>query len=188
MTGPTPYLPAPYLLRPVRTDDAPAVLEAFSSAPDMARQGPVTDLASAGEYVEWLRGEGRRAFAIVRGGEDRMVGLVGVTVDDANRAGWVFYWLHADHRGHGVSARATATVADWALGDGGLERLELGHRVNNPESGGVARAAGFVREGRERGKFLIDGERVDVLTYGRLRSDPAPTTEHLPLEVSPPGP
>ncbi len=89
--------------------------------------------------------------------------------------------MHAAHRGRGATARAVATVSDRALreapdGDG-LERLELGHRANNPASGGVARAAGFVLEGRERGKFLIDGERVDVLTYGRLRTDPWPTTE-----------
>ena len=86
-------------------------------------------------------------------------------------------------------ARAAATVANRALRPGeeggfGLERLELGHRVNNPASGAVARAAGFVHEGTERAKFLIDGERIDVLTYGRLRSDPFPATAHLPLERS----
>ena len=64
--------------------------------------------------------------------------------------------------------------------DGGLERLELGDRVNNPASGAVARAAGFVQEGTERGKFLLEGTRVDVLAYGRLRSDPSPTLTGLP--------
>lgn len=181
----------PYVLRPVRADDARAVLDAFASAPDMARQGDVTDLRTAQEYVEWLRGSKRRAFAITDRGSthpDRMVGLVAVGVDDLNRTGWVFYWLHADHRGRGVTARATATVAGWALGeapDGGdLERLELGHRVNNPSSGGVALAAGFVQEGLERAKFLLDGERIDVLTYGRLRSDPWSRTDHLPLDLA----
>ena len=70
-------------------------------------------------------------------------------------------------------------MANWALTKGGYERLELGHRVDNPASGGVARAAGFVVEGLERGKFLVNGVRVDVRTYGRLRSDPVPTTEEL---------
>jgi RimJ/RimL family protein N-acetyltransferase len=40
----------------------------------------------------------------------------------------------------------------------------------------VARAAGFIEEGRERGKFLIEGERVNVLTYGHLTTDPRPQT------------
>jgi RimJ/RimL family protein N-acetyltransferase len=70
-------------------------------------------------------------------------------------------------------------VAHWPLTDLGLERLELGHRVNNPASGAVARHAGFVHEGVERAKFLVDDRRVDVRTYGRLRSDPEPAFEPL---------
>lgn len=80
-------------------------------------------------------------------------------------------------------SRAAATVADWALAEGGLDRLELGHRVNNPASGAVARAAGFVHEGTERRRFLVDGERIDVDTYGRLRSDLAPRFEPIEMRV-----
>lgn len=174
-----------FRLRPVREADAPDVLEAFGSAPDMARQGDVTDLAAAERYVAWLQEPSRRAFAVCAG--DRMVGLVAVGIDDLNRNGWVFYWMHAERRGLGVTSRAVATVADWALArepdGGGLERLELGHRVNNPASGRVALTAGFVQEGWEREKFLIDGERIDVLTYGRLRSDPIPSIPLLPLRT-----
>lgn len=74
-----------------------------------------------------------------------------------------------------------ATVAEWALGTRGLDRLELGHRVNHPASGAVARRAGFVKEGTERGKFLVDGQRIDVDSYGRLRTDPPPRFEPLPM-------
>lgn len=194
MTDPTPCTagPGPARVRPLRPGDAPDVLAAFGSAPDMARQGEVTTLEEAQAYVDHLTREGgsTRAFAIEVG--EMLVGLVGVVVDRQNRLGWVSYWLHAAHRGRGLATRAVATVADAALGrpgaggaagahDGCLERLELGHRVNNPASGQVALAAGFVREGLEREKFLVDGERLDVATYGRLRSDPWPTTEHLPL-------
>lgn len=124
-----------------------------------------------------------RAYAIEHAGE--LVGLVGVAVDEANRSGWVFYWMHADHRGRGLTSRAVASVADHLLAEPpageGLERLELGHRVNNPGSGGVALAAGFVLEGRERAKFLVDGDRIDVLTYGRLGSDAWPKAAPLPI-------
>lgn len=102
-------------LRRLRISDAPAVLAAFESNPDMARQGEV------------------------------------------------------------------ASLADWALTTRGLERVELGHRVDNPASGAVARSAGFVKEGTERGKFLIDGQRIDVDTYGRLASDPAPPFEAISM-------
>ncbi len=175
--------PAP-VLRPLRREDSPAVLDAFLSASDMARQGKVTTAEEAAAYVAHLTepGASRHAFAVAL--EDRLVGLVGVMVDDVNRIGWVWYWMHAAHRGRGWTSSAVATVADWALADGACERLELGHRVNNPASGRVATAAGFVREGRERAKFLIDGERIDVLTYGRLVTDPSPAGPRLVLTRS----
>jgi len=48
---------------------------------------------------------------------------------------------------------------------------------------GQALAAGFIQEGVERDKFLVAGERVDVLTYGRLVTDPSPATVLLPILV-----
>jgi len=168
-------------LRPLRADDARDVLAAFTSDPAMARQGTVRDLDEAARYVAAATAPPDEAWALVADG--RVVGLVGLDVAPADRRAWFWYWLHADARGRGWMRRAAATVADRALTVGGLERLELGHRANNPASGAVARAAGFVPEGVERGKFLVDGRRVDVLTYGRLGTDPFPPTEHLPVRA-----
>lgn len=160
-------------LRSLRATDAARVLEAFAEA-DMARQGDVRDLPGAERYIEGLS-EGHRAFAFVDEA-DQLLGMVALLVDDANRSGWFFYWTHPEGRGRGWTGRAAATVASLALTEWGLERLELGYRANNPASGGVARAAGFVQEGLERGKFLINGERLDVVTCARLLSDPEPDT------------
>lgn len=169
------------VLRRLRPSDAPAVHAAFASADDMARQGDVTTLEEAERYVAHLLAEDspHEPWAIAEGEE--LIGLVAVTVDEENRAGWFWYWMTHRARGRGLTARAAATVAEWALSERGLERLELGHRVNNPAPGAVARAAGFVKEGTERGKFLIDGQRIDVDTYGRLRADPSPAFDALPL-------
>ena len=168
-------------LRRLRPDDAPAVLSAFRSNPDMARQGDVSTLAEADRYVSRLVGSGspHEAWSVVA--EDELVGLVCVSVDNENRSGWFWYWMTDCARGRGWTAAAAATIAKWALTTRGLERLELGHRVNNPASGAVARRAGFVKEGTERGKFLVDGERIDVDTYGRLSSDPAPSFDPMPM-------
>lgn len=168
-------------LRPLRASDAPAVLAAFAADPEMSRQGTVRDLTEAREYVRRHTTPGVLAHAVCVE-TDALVGLVVIQVDAENRTGWFSYWTHPEHRGRGWTARAAATVATWALTGGGLERLELGHRANNPASGAVARAAGFVHEGTEREKFLIEGRRIDVLTYGRLRADPAPDLEPLALE------
>lgn len=171
-------------LRALRAVDAPDVLAAFLSAPDMSRQGQVTTLSEAEAFVGRLISPTGDHCAVAVTEDDRLIGLVVVTVDRANRSGWVSYWMNASHRGRGWMARAVATVADRALGDEGLERLELGHRANNPASGRVATAAGFVVEGVERSKFLIDGERADVICYGRLPTDAWPLTSHLPWQPS----
>lgn len=161
-------------LRPLTISDVDDVLGAFRSSEDMARQGNVTSLQEAHEYVEALIDltGSHQPWGITL--EGQVIGLVCVTVDEENLNGWFFYWMALEGRGRGWVKRAAATVADWALSQGGLFRLELGHRVNNPGSGAVARAAGFVKEGTERAKFLVNGERIDVDIYSRLRTDPWP--------------
>jgi RimJ/RimL family protein N-acetyltransferase len=169
----------PAVLRRVLPSDAEAILEAFTSD-DMSRQGDVRDLASAAAYARHLS-ENPFAFAVAS--EGSLVGVVALNVDHQNRLGWFWYWTRRSHRHRGLTKRAAATVANWALRDGGIERLELGHRANNPPSGAIARASGFLQEGLEREKFLIDDDRVDVLTYGRLRTDPWPVVPEIPLTV-----
>ncbi|WP_394215300.1 GNAT family N-acetyltransferase [Brachybacterium vulturis] len=168
-------------LRRLRRADAPAVLAAFRSDPDMVRQGDVSTLAEAEHYVSRLvdPDSPHEAWSIVA--DDAMVGLVCVSVDDENRSGWFWYWMTDTARGRGWTAAAAATIAKWALTIRGLERLELGHRVDNPVSGAVARRAGFVKEGTEREKFLVSGRRIDVDAYGRLSSDPSPSFDPLPM-------
>lgn len=194
-------------LRPLRASDAEAVRRAFAADAQMVRQGDVDDLESARAYVLHVTDASRGRHAAAIDVDGAAVGVVGLRVAAADRRGWLFYWVHPEHRGRGLASTAAATTTHHALsapddalpptsrpspallgGDGpvtGLERLELGHRANNPASGVVARAAGFVREGLERGKFLVDGERVDVVTYGRLRRDPAPSTPLLPWGEAP---
>ncbi|WP_425836613.1 GNAT family N-acetyltransferase [Microbacterium sp. PA5] len=169
------------VLRRLRPTDACAVFDAFESNADMVRQGEVSTVVEAEHYVARLiaADSPHEAWAVAAG--DTLVGLVCVTVDEANRNGWFWYWMSDAARGRGWMSRAAATVAEWALAVRGLQRLELGHRVNNPASGAIARHAGFVKEGTERAKFLLDGQRVDVDTYGRLASDPPPRFVAVPM-------
>lgn len=172
-------------IRPLRIEDAPRVLDAFLLAEDMSRQGKVATLEDAQGYIEGLLVPTQWASAIVDEA-DQLLGLIVVTIDQNNHNGWFWYWAHPAGRGKGWTSRAAATVANWALTKGGLHRLELGHRANNPASQAVALNAGFIHEGTERERFLIDGERVDVLTYGRLNRDPIPETQPLAWQFGPP--
>lgn len=172
-------------LRPLRPTDAPAVLAAFTSDAQMKRQGSVRTLDEAHAYIDRLLAspQEQRPYAIDVDGT--LVGLVCASLDRANTLGWFWYWVAAGYRGRQLASRAAATVADHLLSSGGVHRLELGARANNPASLRVARAAGFIQEGVEREKFVMDGARVDVLTFGRLRSDPFPAIAALELEPAP---
>ena len=172
----------PVALRRLHERDSDAVLAAFRSSADMDKQGSVRNPEEAVAYVARLLDPAQHQipWAIVDQ-TDELVGLVVVSLDEANGNGWFWYWMNASCRGRGWASRAAATVANWAFSHAGIHRLELGHRANNPASRAVASAAGFVQEGVEREKFPVDGTRIDVLTYGRLRSDRAPDTDTIPF-------
>ncbi|PWJ53600.1 Protein N-acetyltransferase, RimJ/RimL family [Quadrisphaera granulorum] len=172
--------PEGLLLRAWQDDDAAAVLEAFSS-PDMARQTaePITDLNAAIGWI-WRASAGRDTDAwfswAVSDPDGAVLGNVTVSgIDRRHEQAWVSYWTLPRARGRGVAAAATRAAARWAFSEGGLHRLELGHRTNNPTSCRVALAAGFAVEGVEREKLLYDGVRFDVGRHARLATDPAPS-------------
>lgn len=174
----------PILLRPWCPGDADDLMEIFAASDDLASQypQPVTDFESAQLCLERLLGwdERRHNFAITVAGT--VVGNIGVSaIERRHHTGWVSYFSSGAVRGQGLVSRSTAAVANWALTDLRLFRLELGHRVNNPASGAVAIAAGFQPEGRERQKLLSGDERFDTLTYGRLATDPVPSVDAITL-------
>ena len=177
-------------LRPWQPEDAPDVLAAFDGD-GMWSQGVerVTSVDDAVRWIEahpWEPAGSRAALAIVVDG--RAVGNVLLSsIDRRHGCAWVSYWVAEPFRGRGLASRAAATLATWALTEGGLDRLELGHRSNNPGSGRVAVAAGFVREGVQRAKLRYGDERFDVDAYARLATDPVPTAPSLPMHVPPPG-
>lgn len=176
--------PTAYRIRSVRPDDAQAVLEAFGSAPDMTRQGDVTDLASAQRYVEWLRQSSRRSFAVCAGSgwsawsrsaSTRSPQRLGLLLDARGAAGPGSDRSRGGHS-RGLGARARAGRRWPGAAGAGAPRQQPSLRAGGAGRRLRARGAGA-------GQFLIDGERIDVLTYGWLRSDPGPSAPHLFLEV-----
>jgi RimJ/RimL family protein N-acetyltransferase len=95
------------------------------------------------------------------------------------------YWLSAEARGKGLAVHAAASLANWAIEELNIFRLELGHRTNNHASCRVATRAGLVPEGLERAKLQYGDERFDVETHARLATDPSPSRELLPVHTAP---
>lgn len=174
----------PLHLRRWRPDDLPAVLEALGS-PDMDRQFPEgpTDRDRAATWLAWAEALAGRldgyAFAVCAG-DDRPLANIAATNIDVHGVAWVSYWTIASARGRGVAADALSALVPWLHDIADIERLELGHRLNNPASGRIAERAGFLREGTERGKLRYDGIRYDTARWARLTSDPrAPVPERV---------
>ncbi|MET0297604.1 MAG: GNAT family protein [Microbacterium sp.] len=171
------------LLRPWRETDAAALVDAFTSTPDLSTQLGGADLADVERAAAFIADdlaatERRRDWAIVADG--RAVGSVGLSgIEHRHGTAWAYYWVASSARGRGLATRALASAADWAFAQG-LFRVELGHRVNNPASCVVATRAGFIAEGVERAKLRYGDERFDVESHARLATDPVPEVIPLP--------
>ncbi|WP_217915690.1 GNAT family N-acetyltransferase [Miltoncostaea marina] len=111
-------------------------------------------------------------LAIADPADDRVLGAVGLLMDrhDGRRAE-IGYWVAAAERGRGVARRACGLLSRWALGPGGLERLDLQASVANPASLRVAERCGFVREGTMRAAWYRGPSRTDMALFSLLPSD-----------------
>ena len=74
--------------------------------------------------------------------------------------------------GRGFGTEITRLVVGYALDTVGLHRVELQVYAFNPRAQRVYEKCGFRVEGRRREALLWDGERIDVLDMGLLRTDP----------------
>ncbi|PYY64477.1 N-acetyltransferase [Curtobacterium sp. MCPF17_003] len=177
----------PVFLRPWSRSDAPALLSARWSSPDLDTQFNGADLTHEAQATDYIGNflpfsDSVKNWAVVEDGV--AVGNVGLSaIEPRHQTAWAYYWLAGGARGRGYASRALQAVAEWAF-DAGLFRLELGHRVNNPASCRVATTAGFLAEGIERQKLRYGAERFDVETHARLADDPDTTTSALAFQTA----
>ena len=172
-------LPAGYELRALGDADAPelhAVIEG--------------NRARLARWIQWAHGQtlqDTRAFigrarameqdgsglsrAIVADG--RLAGVVGVSVDRANRSAAIGYWLDAASEGNGVVTAAVAALVDDAFRRYRLVRVEIRADVDNLPSRAVAERLGFELEGVLRQSYRVSDEKhSDDAVYSLLASDP----------------
>jgi RimJ/RimL family protein N-acetyltransferase len=179
-------------VRRYRDDDVPAVQEACDD-PLSQRFLPMLPSPYTHDDADWWVREGSLAafergggnFAIADPATDQLIGGIGVT-HEQNGNGEIGYWVAPWARGRGTASAATRALTDYAFASG-FERLQLRTEWENTPSQRVALAAGYAREGIQRGTSLSrTGERHDLIVWVRMAGDP-PGPVHRVLSDLPGG-
>jgi RimJ/RimL family protein N-acetyltransferase len=165
-------------IRPWRSpDDLPCVWAAGSD-PDIpaGTTVPAVFTEAAGrafldrQQARLIRGEGI-SQAVAEQDSDEAIGLVYL---DRRPQPWIAglgYWLVPSARGRRLATPMVRLVADWALQELDILRLEAWVAPDNVASQRVLDRAGFTREGRLRNFLQVGGRTTDGLVYARVPPD-----------------
>ena len=135
--------------------------------PGKGRLAGAAERARLGQAVE---------FAIESERNGSLAGSVLVFgLHERHRRCEVGFWIVPGARRCGHGRRAVALAIAWALGDLGVERVEMTTTHENQAIPGFAQRLGFTYEGCLRGRNRERGRRVDILWFGLLREEWAPS-------------
>lgn len=168
-------------LRELLRTDAAALADAYRT--NRARLAPweplrqesfFTDSGQQSEVDALLedRGAGIAApFVLVHGG--RIVGRVNLSgiVRGAFQSANLGYWIDAGYGDRGLMTAAVDAVAEIAVRDLRLHRLQAGTLLRNSASQAVLRRCGFAEIGVAERYLRIAGEWQDHLLFQRILAD-----------------
>jgi RimJ/RimL family protein N-acetyltransferase len=161
-------------LRPYEETDIPDLVALIG-----VREVAATTLRIPHPYTE----RDARDFlaAIVRGGEirhavtlrddDRLIGGIGLAVEEPQQRAELGYWLGVPYWGRGYATEAAQEMIRFGFEEIGLNRIFASHFEHNPASGRVLRKLGMRYEGCQRGHIVKWDRKVDLELYGILQSD-----------------
>ncbi len=165
-----PEIATPRLtLRPLAMGDAPRIAE-LAGEWDVARMTTRIphpyDLTNAENWLtRKTQTADETAFAIAL--DDQFVGGCGFIVRGPDAE--LGYWLGKPYWGRGYATEAAGALIDHVFQTYGVERITLGHFVDNPASACVIEKLGFVLTGHAREDSLARGTDVDVVRYALAR-------------------
>lgn len=112
-------------------------------------------------------------FGIYTKDSEQLIGVIMLAqiMREALQSGILGYLLDEAHNGKGYATEAAVLMCRYAFEELGLHRLEAGVMPSNVGSWRVLEKAGFVREGLERKKLMINGVWEDHYLYSMLETD-----------------
>lgn len=163
-------------VRMPRSSDAPGLF-AQASDPEVTRWfswGPYRSEDEARAYLERLPDERERGIQldlVVEHLRDGPIGITGFSeIARRDRRATIGSWLGRAWWGTGANREAKALMCHLGFVLLGLERIGSYTNVEHARSQRALEKLGFEREGLLRAFHRHDGEPIDVVVYGLLRS------------------
>jgi 8-oxo-dGTP diphosphatase len=124
------------------------------------------------------------------GRKETLVGVVGLHVDSARRAGRLGYWVGRAFWGHGVATEAARRLVSWGLANLSLDRIAAEVTENNDASCKVLRRIGFRDTGSAVRESVTTGDNHTVTVFEATRDDifgppDAPATDAASPDAKP---
>jgi ribosomal-protein-alanine N-acetyltransferase len=126
---------------------------------------------NARDFFVLLEEPGRLWLAITLRADGRMIGGIGLTVDQQHQRAELGYWLGVNHWGQGFATEAAREMLRHGFEDLALLRIFASHFKQNTASGRILRKLGMSYEGCQREHYRKWNEPVDSELYGILRKE-----------------
>ena len=158
-------------LRTVATEDVPFIQRAFTNPAIRYPLG--TQLKNQDEIESWNEEANDDHFLVCIEGDDAVPGqpdgddvrpIGAVTVEDAA-------WRRPEVHGEGYGKEGVSLVVDYVFRTYEHPTVGAGAYAFNEASRALLESLGFSEEGRTRKVRFVDGEYVDGIQYGLLRSE-----------------
>lgn len=172
---PTLDIDEDYVLREQQVSDTEAFFEYYAD-PEVARyilaKIPKT-LKDAQDEVEYCKKlftyRQGMSWAIARKSDDKMIGAIGIYMNNHHHRAEICYDLHKDFWRQGITTRAMITVMEYMFRYAGLHRIEAITVKENTASINVLKKLGFTHEGSLCNYRYYNNKPHDVEMYGTTK-------------------
>ena len=137
-------------------------------------------LESCQAYLVSMVSEGHLFWAIhEKDKEEAHIGNVTAYLDTPNDVVDVAIMIgEAGAQGGGLGSEAWCAVIRYLVEERMTRRVQAGTMDANAPMQALFRKSGMLEEGRQRGRFLLDGQPVDMVFAARLRSEDDKRTQN----------
>ncbi len=125
----------------------------------------------AREFLVMAQESGKLWLAITRRTDGRLLGGIGLRVDDQHQHAELGYWLGVPFWGMGYATEAAQEMLRYGFESLGLHRIFATHFKHNPASGRTLKKLGMRYEGCQREHLRKWAQFVDSELYGILRQE-----------------